>query len=55
MRSQKLVHKYYFPTLQKLGLAEKVDKVYYKGTYQTVWEIFKEPFLNHLSKFPRWS
>lgn len=54
MRSQKLVHKYYFPTLEKMGLAERLDTVYYKGVHQTVWEIFKEPFLEHLNQFPRW-
>lgn len=54
VESQRLVHNYYFPTLEKIGLVEKIDTVYYKGTHQTVWEIFKEPFLEHLNQFPRW-
>jgi hypothetical protein len=52
--SQRLVNNYYFPILEELGLAAKVDKVFYRGLNQNVWEIFKEPFLNHLSKYPRW-
>lgn len=52
--SQRLVNNYYFPTLQKLGLVKLVDKVFYRGLEQNVWEIFKQPFLQHLNKYPRW-
>ncbi len=54
--SQKLVHKYYFPTLEKLGIVSKYkENFYYRHTYQTVWEIFPQQFLKNLNKYPRWS
>lgn len=54
--SQKLVHKYYFPTLEKLGIVSKYqENVYYRHTYQTVWEIFPDLFLKNLNKHPRWN
>jgi len=52
--SQRLVHSYYFPTLAKLGIVEKVTEVHYRGTDQTVWKIHPDRFLENLSKFPRW-
>jgi len=52
--SQRLVHNYYFPTLVKIGIVSKVKDVYYRHTYQTVWEIHPDNFYANLSKFPRW-
>lgn len=53
--SQRLVHTYYFPTLAKLGIVQKVKDVYYRGIDQTVWRIYPEKFLDNLNKFPRWN
>lgn len=52
--SQRLVHKYYFPTLEKVGIARKVKDVFYRGLEQTVWEIDAQKFEENLSKYPRW-
>jgi len=52
--SQRLVHNNYFPILEKLGLVSKVKDVYYRYTYQTVWEIHTNKFYANLSKYPRW-
>ena len=52
--SQRLVHSYYFPTLAKLGIVEKVKDVYYRNTNQTVWEIFADKFYKNLNKYPKW-
>jgi len=54
--SQRLVHRYYFPTLEKIGLAKKsLEKIVYRYTEQTVWEIYPDKFLEDLEKYPRWS
>lgn len=52
--SQRLVHRYYFPTLEKIGITSEIKKVYYRNTNQTVWEIYPEKFLENLSRYPRW-
>jgi len=53
--SQRLVHRYYFPTLQKKGLVEKIDDVFYRGLTQTVWQIYPKSFLQDLENYPIWS
>lgn len=52
--SQRLVHSYYFPTLAKIGVVEKVKNVHYRYTDQTVWRINSEAFKENLAKYPRW-
>lgn len=52
--SQRLVHNYYFPTLENLNIVKKIKEVYYRYTDQTVWEIFPDKFYENLNKFPRW-
>jgi hypothetical protein len=52
--SQRLVHSYYFPTLAKLGIVEKIKDVYYRHTEQTVWQIHPDKFLENLERYPRW-
>jgi hypothetical protein len=52
--SQRLVHKFYFPTLAEIGIVEKIDNIYYRGTLQTIWKINADLFLKNLQKYPRW-
>lgn len=52
--SQRLVHSYYFPTLEKLGIVKKIKDVHYRHTDQTVWEIFSDKFFENLAKYPKW-
>mgnify|MGYP003682320157 FL=1 len=52
--SQRLVHSYYFPTLAKLGIVEKIKDVHYRHTDQTVWEIHTDKFFENLERYPRW-
>jgi len=52
--SQRLVHSYYFPTLAKLGIVEKIKDVHYRHTDQTVWEIHADQFFENLERYPRW-
>ena len=50
---QRAVHTYYFPTLAKLGIVEKVKEVHYRNTEQTVWQIFPDKFYENLNRYPR--
>lgn len=52
--SQRLVHNYYFPTLEKIGIVKKIKEVEYRNTFQTVWEIFPDKFYDNLKLYPRW-
>lgn len=54
--SQRLVHKHYFPTLEKIGIVSKhMHQLYYRGTEQTVWEIHPTKFYQNLEKYTRWT
>jgi hypothetical protein len=53
--SQRLVHSYYFPTLEKIGVVTKIKDVHYRHTDQTVWEIHADKFFENLVKYPRWT
>ena len=54
--SQRLVHSYYFPTLEKIGVVSKhYEKVHYRHTDQTVWEIHPDKFYENLNRYPRWT
>lgn len=48
--SQRLVHRIYFPTLEKEGEFTKVKELDYRGTVQTVWKLDPKIFLQNLSK-----
>lgn len=52
--SQRLVHRHYFPTLEKIGIVERVKEVHYRHTDQTVWKIHGDRFLENLQRYPRW-
>lgn len=52
--SQRLVHRHYFPTLEKIGITKEIKKVYYRNTNQTVWEVYPEKFYENLYRYPRW-
>ena len=52
--SQRLVHRYYFPTLEKLGIVKNMGNIFYRHTHQTVWEIFPNKFFTNLDRYPRW-
>jgi len=53
--SQRLVHNYYFPTLEKIGIVSKhINNIKYRYTDQTVWEIHADKFYSNLKLYPRW-
>jgi len=52
--TQRLVHKIFGPAMEHLGLMKEVKQIDYRGTKQTVWQLFPDKFLKDLEKFPRW-
>lgn len=52
--SQQLVHKLYFPTLEKKGIVKNCGQYHYRGLEQTIWKINQEKFLDSLNSYPRW-
>jgi hypothetical protein len=40
--------------MEKTGQMKRVKDVFYRGTDQTVWEIFPEQFFEELNRHPRW-
>lgn len=52
--SQRLVHRFYFPTLEDMNIVKKVKEIEYRKTRQTVWRIDPDAFLKSLNKYYRW-
>jgi hypothetical protein len=53
--TQRLVHKIFGPALEKKGIMKRINNMVYRGTSQTVWEVFPDAFFNDLAKYPTWS
>jgi hypothetical protein len=51
---QRLVHKLYCPSLEKIGTLKKSGEIQYRGHLQTFWKLNVETFNEQLSKYPRW-
>jgi hypothetical protein len=52
--TQKRVHNIFGPALQRQGAMKKIKEVFYRGTDQTVWELYPKVFLKQLNQYPRW-
>jgi len=52
--TQRRVHRTFGPTLEKLGQMKRIKEIDYRGTTQTVWQLFPEEFLKELNKYDRW-
>lgn len=52
--TQKLVHRIFGPAMEKSGQMKRVTDIFYRGTFQTVWEIFPDKFYEELNKHERW-
>jgi hypothetical protein len=53
--TQRLVHKIFCPAMAESGQMKKVKDVFYRGTEQTVWQLFPEEFFKNLELYPKWS
>jgi hypothetical protein len=52
--TQKLVHKIFAPAMESTGQMKRIKDVEYRGTKQTVWQLFQDKFLKELDRYPRW-
>ncbi len=52
--TQRLVHRIFGPAMESTGQMKKVKDIFYRGTNQTVWELFPEKFFEELERNPRW-
>jgi len=52
--SQRLVHKIYFPALEKTGLVKNCGQIKYRGALQTLWKLDAELFYRELEQYGRW-
>lgn len=52
--TQRLVHNIFAPSMERSGQMKRVCDVFYRGTNQTVWELFPDKFYEELNKHPRW-
>jgi hypothetical protein len=52
--TQRLVHRIFGPAMEATGQMQRVKDLFYRGTNQTVWEIFPDKFYEELLKYPRW-
>jgi len=52
--TQKLVHRIFGPAMEASGQMKRIKDVFYRGTQQTVWEIFPDKFYQELDKYTRW-
>jgi hypothetical protein len=53
--TQRLVHRIFGPAMEKLGLMKCITEMEYRGTSQTVWQLFPDKFLKDLENFPKWN
>ena len=52
--TQRLVHRIFAPAMQKTGQMKRVCEMFYRGTEQTVWELYPDRFYDQLNRYPRW-
>jgi hypothetical protein len=53
--TQRRVHRTFGPALEKLGQMKRITEMEYRGTRQTIWQLFPDKFLSELSKYPSWN
>ena len=52
--TQRLVHNIFGPAMEATGQMQRIKEIDYRGTRQTVWELFPKRFLEELERNPRW-
>ena len=53
--TQRLVHNIFGPSMEATGQMKRIKEIDYRGTKQTVWELYARKFLEELEKYPRWN
>lgn len=52
--TQRLVHNIFGPAMEATGQMKRIKDIQYRGTLQTVWQLFPDKFLEELNRYPRW-
>ena len=52
--TQRLVHRIFGPAMEQSGQMKRIKEIFYRGTNQTVWQLFPEKFYEELNKHKRW-
>lgn len=52
--TQRRVHNIFGPALERQGAMKRIKDLHYRGTDQTVWQLFPDKFLEQLAKYPKW-
>jgi len=52
--TQRLVHNIFGPAMEATGQMKRIKEIDYRGTRQTVWELYANKFLEELERNPRW-
>ena len=52
--TQRLVHNIFGPAMEESGQMKKIKEINYRGTNQTVWQLFPGKFYEELRKYPSW-
>jgi hypothetical protein len=52
--TQRLVHNIFGPAMEASGQMKRIKEMSYRGTLQTVWELYADKFITELNKYPRW-
>lgn len=52
--TQKLVHRIFCPAMEESGQMKRIKDLTYRGTLQTVWELFPDKFYQEMEKYPKW-
>lgn len=53
--TQRLVHRIFGPAMEATGQMKRIAEIEYRGTNQTVWQLYPDMFLKELAKYPRWN
>ena len=53
--TQRLVHRIFGPAMEATGQMKRITEIEYRGTNQTVWQLYPDIFLSELAKYPRWN
>lgn len=52
--TQRLVHRIFGPAMEYTGQMKRIAEITYRGTVQTIWELYPEKFYEELAKYKRW-
>ena len=52
--TQRLVHRIFGPAMEATGQMKRVAQMLYRGTEQTIWQLYPDKFNKELAKYKRW-